>query len=1038
MNIKEIVEGMTAPQVAQVIKDNFNEVDKDKANKTDLNKSISDLESVVEVNKTDLTEKIDNNKDETDAKLSGLGSEVNANKKMLSIKYNSLGLENAVSSIYYLNSDKTWIVSPAVKTYFIPINKGEGIKITANGDYNAYVAFTDEIGGLVIGDRISISKSDTIFITSPEDCYLYVVYKNGVDSLENDKIYYPSFIGIATSERLSNIESSIESNRERLDNIESSGEKLIIETLGALCLEKEHESNHYLSLSGNWMQGGYLLSYYFRLNAGDRVAVTANGENNSVIAFIKGLEGSDVVDGTSVESVPMGETKTFETVVDCYLYVSVWDGKDKHTLPSSIKLIDNKRIDNIETKLEDLKSYEGMIARPTTLGKKQIKIEGKIFLIDKTLIASTALVGMPISSVETGKLAGNRVYKLKLPQSKCRVTYSVVKSTSESGCIVTDKNDNVLWSYYEKFEETGTLKTVDFEEEAEWFYLNISPTLEDMEYIFQIEVVHEIEALVPFTDSIEHVLDKNKLKARYLYKENLLVKGNIGEKPEFANATGGAKIYKIPVCYGDKITYPVFKSSEGYGSIVVDESGVIVASYINETEEKGTYNTVQMPKGSAFFIFSASGSIDELDYEVRRKTLAVLEKLSEERKDERKADIMWLPFKPSLTNEKKSLCLAAIRFDIEDGKLPFQSGYVFHNMPDDQKLYFGTTLENAEELATVDYSPANCVMALSPSGCVIAVARDIRGTIRVWNGENHTVNALSSDGNEAKPLGWLYNAGVEFIIGQDGKEYCLFAEYKGTFSKGEKLYVWKGAYPYTSPSDWKTTFSAMTDHDDTYTTAQGGSVTHFHMVRRDPWTNVLYLSSGDLPGQLQWWYSKDEGESWNLLASDGWDSGTDVGYEEHCLRTINFIFTKEWVYWATDHGTNHTLNKVKRGEDGVIDPYTRVKLADLPEGQATNSLCYVENPEGLFMFERIDVGYEEHYSDPIKVLFWSFQDKKLKTLTELKQLTSNWGGHRGKCYTNYTNGSEPRVAMGFADNTRCPFDFIGSNENIGTIFYNIR
>ena len=60
MNIKEIVEGMTAPQVAQVIKDNFNEVDKDKANKTDLNKSISDLASVVEANKTDLTKKIDN------------------------------------------------------------------------------------------------------------------------------------------------------------------------------------------------------------------------------------------------------------------------------------------------------------------------------------------------------------------------------------------------------------------------------------------------------------------------------------------------------------------------------------------------------------------------------------------------------------------------------------------------------------------------------------------------------------------------------------------------------------------------------------------------------------------------------------------------------------------------------------------------------------------------------------------------------------------------------------------------------------------
>lgn len=57
MNIKEIVEGMTAPQVAQVIKDNFNEVDKDKANKTDVNASIAKLT-------------------ETDGKLSELGSKV--------------------------------------------------------------------------------------------------------------------------------------------------------------------------------------------------------------------------------------------------------------------------------------------------------------------------------------------------------------------------------------------------------------------------------------------------------------------------------------------------------------------------------------------------------------------------------------------------------------------------------------------------------------------------------------------------------------------------------------------------------------------------------------------------------------------------------------------------------------------------------------------------------------------------------------------------------------------------------------------------
>ena len=45
MNIKEIIEGMTAPQVAQVIKDNFYEVDKDKANKTETDAKLSELGS---------------------------------------------------------------------------------------------------------------------------------------------------------------------------------------------------------------------------------------------------------------------------------------------------------------------------------------------------------------------------------------------------------------------------------------------------------------------------------------------------------------------------------------------------------------------------------------------------------------------------------------------------------------------------------------------------------------------------------------------------------------------------------------------------------------------------------------------------------------------------------------------------------------------------------------------------------------------------------------------------------------------------------
>lgn len=74
MEIKKIVEGMTATEVAQVIDDNFKAAEAEKANKTDVNASIFKLTETVESNKTETDAKIDRNKEETDGKLSGLGS----------------------------------------------------------------------------------------------------------------------------------------------------------------------------------------------------------------------------------------------------------------------------------------------------------------------------------------------------------------------------------------------------------------------------------------------------------------------------------------------------------------------------------------------------------------------------------------------------------------------------------------------------------------------------------------------------------------------------------------------------------------------------------------------------------------------------------------------------------------------------------------------------------------------------------------------------------------------------------------------------
>ena len=191
MNIKEIVEGMTAPQVAQVIKDNFNEVDKDKANKTDLNKSISDLASVVEANKTDLTKKIDNNKEDTDEKLSELGAET----YNLDVEIN--GGEKIHKMIRGNGTDIFIPLSELRTTKFIVQHpfanfKQYGLATSTNGiDYiYANVNWSDESNGI---GRISFPSDTThIVVTSDNKSGTIIsfldVNKDGLSALLEEEV----------------------------------------------------------------------------------------------------------------------------------------------------------------------------------------------------------------------------------------------------------------------------------------------------------------------------------------------------------------------------------------------------------------------------------------------------------------------------------------------------------------------------------------------------------------------------------------------------------------------------------------------------------------------------------------------------------------------------------------------------------------------------------------------------------------------------------------------------------------------------------
>lgn len=374
-------------------------------------------------------------------------------------------------------------------------------------------------------------------------------------------------------------------------------------------------------------------------------------------------------------------------------------------------------------------------------------------------------------------------------------------------------------------------------------------------------------------------------------------------------------------------------------------------------------------------------------------------------------------------NVNRNMCLCGIKTDILDSKIPYARGYLFHKLQNnDNSLWYGSNFSNINKIGTVQFNPNLMRFAISPKdGRIIAVQRDTRNGIWVFDGQSEThVESFTT-----KPMAWLYNSGVDFIDDSNNVEHCIFAEYKGAIDSGYTLNVWRGTYPYTSASDWEIVL----------TQTQNTDITHFHMVRRDPWSNVLYLTSGDASSESKWWYSTDYGATWTLLVS-----GSDTGWGNSLCRTINFIFTEDYIYWATDHGQNeHTLNRIQRdSQTGIIDLTTKEKLADLPGLYATNSLCYVESPNGLFMYDRIDTDSSAIFGDDITMKFWNFETEQLEDIVTLGLTQDTWGGSRGKCYINYTNSKQTMPAMGFSIDTPCIFDLVCDNpENIGTIAYDV-
>ena len=76
---------------------------------------------------------------------------------------------------------------------------------------------------------------------------------------------------------------------------------------------------------------------------------------------------------------------------------------------------------------------------------------------------------------------------------------------------------------------------------------------------------------------------------------------------------------------------------------------------------------------------------------------------------------------------------------------------------------------------------------------------------------------------------------------------------------------------------------------------------HIHVIDKDPFTNDIYVGTGDNDIESAIWVSKDNGRSYELLYRNG-----------QLSRTLSFMFTQNYVFWTMDSHEPQFIVRLKR------------------------------------------------------------------------------------------------------------------------------
>lgn len=359
-----------------------------------------------------------------------------------------------------------------------------------------------------------------------------------------------------------------------------------------------------------------------------------------------------------------------------------------------------------------------------------------------------------------------------------------------------------------------------------------------------------------------------------------------------------------------------------------------------------------------------------------------------------------------------------------DGTLPKYS-QVLWNDPVEDTYYVSANLHSDRvKVFTWDYALAgaqsNMYQAVVlPNGDVLFVYQTqfdhssddtAEGAYRknpiLYQAENGFTPVEIDFGDNLKPTGWLQNVGAHY-------SYTFNRLYISEYTRANEAYahVWAVDLPVTDISNWHVLLEKEVEKP------YGDGFKHFHTAQEDPFTNILYFSSGDEHDSSQVWYSTD-GAATALAELD------DPNQEKY--RMLNMAFTQEYVYWASDQWNlssttpqQHCLWKCSRDQTtGILDVengLTKILSFDdeVPAGQshawvATYATVYFPMFNALMFLDRDDHG--EHKSIPVRI--YDIDGGTLHTAGVIEDITdgSHTFGFRNVAVLCYPKSNEVAVS----------------------------